>query len=325
MRWSSWCAVGWFTFWIIIGLSLRVDTDASYDNYFNIKMGQINRSSFGGSLSIMPRSQYNALAAEEDAKSFSTCLIIGAIGSAIFWYVSGRSNRREKEEEVERERRRAEERRRSEARQSEGRIIEATKQVIGSQQARLPMRILFLAANPNQTTALDLEEELRSLEQQLAAVKFRDSISLTARHAARPDDLIRYVREDRPTVIHFSGHGSKEGIILRSDEAGYHAVDGTRLSRFLANRGVSLVVLNSCYSKSQGGAILDSVEAVVGTTDVVADDAARRFTVAFYRSLGNGLSVREAFRDGSDAQSLYGHEDIYHSDGNLDLVLLVQD
>lgn len=69
------------------------------------------------------------------------------------------------------------------------------------------IKILFLAANPSQTPSLDLEEELRSLEQELRGVKFRDSITLIARHAVRPDDLIRHVREDKPNVIHFSGHG----------------------------------------------------------------------------------------------------------------------
>ena len=59
------------------------------------------------------------------------------------------------------------------------------------------MRILFLAANPSKTSPLDLEEELRSLEQELRGVKFRDSITLIARHAVRPDDLIRHVRAQR--------------------------------------------------------------------------------------------------------------------------------
>ena len=64
------------------------------------------------------------------------------------------------------------------------------------------------------------------------------------------------------------------------------------------------------------------MKTVVGTTDAVGDEAARRFTVAFYRSLGNGLSVREAFRDGSDAVALHGLVDVFNSGGNLELVLV---
>ena len=46
------------------------------------------------------------------------------------------------------------------------------------------MRILVVAANPTRTTPLDLESEIRSLEEQLRQVKYRDAISLKARLAA---------------------------------------------------------------------------------------------------------------------------------------------
>lgn len=184
------------------------------------------------------------------------------------------------------------------------------------------MKILFCAANPSETSPLDLEEELRSLEQELRGVKYRDSISLVARHAVRPDDLVRHVRADGPTVLHFSGHGTETGIVLRDDTKGYRTVDGASLRRFLNGRGVDLVVLNSCYSQAQADDIRPAVKAIVGTSAAVGDEAARRFTVAFYRALGDGLSVCEAFRDGGDAVALHGLEDVFHCAGDLDLILL---
>lgn len=184
------------------------------------------------------------------------------------------------------------------------------------------MRILFMAANPTTTTPLDLEEELRNLELELRGVKHRDRITFTARHAVRPDDLLRYVRAEQPTVIHFSGHGSTKGIVLRSDDGGEAEVDGRSLSGFLNGRGVELLVLNACYTKDPADHIGGAVNAVIGTTSAVDDEAARRFTVAFYRSLGNGLSIGEAFRDGKDAVSLHGFQDVYWSSGELDRIPL---
>ena len=181
------------------------------------------------------------------------------------------------------------------------------------------MKILFLAANPSGTTHLDLEEELRSVNLELRATKFRDAITLVAHHAVRPDDLIRYVREEKPNVIHFSGHGSTKGIILRNDKDQFQAVEGPNLKRFLEGRGVDLVVLNACFSSVQGNTIHGAVKAVVGTTDAVEDEAARRFAVAFYRSLGNGLSVGEAFRDGKDAADIHGFVDVFQNRGELDI------
>ncbi len=185
-----------------------------------------------------------------------------------------------------------------------------------------PMRILFMAANPMTTSRLDLEEELRSLEMELRGVKYRDQITFSARHAVRPDDLLRYVRSEQPTVIHFSGHGSSKGIVLRSDDGGYTEVSGQSLRRFLDGRGVGLLVLNACYTKAQADYVAGVVEAVVGTTETVGDEAARRFTVAFYRGLGDGLSIKEAFRDGGDAVALHGLDDVFWSSGDMDRIPL---
>jgi hypothetical protein len=55
----------------------------------------------------------------------------------------------------------------------------------------MPCRILFLASNPQTTSPLDLAEELRGLEHELRAIEFRKDVTLIARHAVRPDDLVR--------------------------------------------------------------------------------------------------------------------------------------
>jgi hypothetical protein len=203
-------------------------------------------------------------------------------------------------------------------------VVEAQKRMKDASIAekQIVMRILFLAANPAETKHLDLEEELRSLERELRGTKFRDLIRMVPQHAVRPDDLVAHVREHSPNVIHFSGHGSPHGIILRNDAEQFQAVSGESLKRFLEGRSVDLVVLNACYSKFQADAISGVVKAVVGTTDAIGDEAARRFTVAFYRSLGNGFSIREAFRDGGDAVELHGLIDVFQSSGDLDLTLV---
>lgn len=183
------------------------------------------------------------------------------------------------------------------------------------------VRILFLAANPNQTSRLDLEEEIRAIEMELQAVKHRDQIMMTPCHAVRPDDLVRYVREHSPNVIHFSGHGSADGIILRNDTGGFQPVEGSALRRFFDDRGIDLVVLNACVSGGQAEEISSVVPVVVGTSGVVGDEAARRFSVAFYRGLGNGLKIADAFRDGGDSVALHGLGDVFVNHGELDTAL----
>lgn len=182
------------------------------------------------------------------------------------------------------------------------------------------MKILFLAANPMDTSRLELDEEIRSLELELKGVTHRDRIQLVAIHAVRPDDMLRSVREHRPTVLHFSGHGSTAGIILKRDDGGSEAVAGDVLTQFLEGRGVEMVVLNSCLSVTQAIKIQQVVHTVVGTTARVEDKAARRFAVAFYRTLGNGFSIGEAFKDGQDALALHGFDDDFRSFGDVERI-----
>ncbi len=183
------------------------------------------------------------------------------------------------------------------------------------------LRVLVLAANPP-TGPLDLEAEVSSLEAELRRVRFRDRISLVVRQAVRPDDLLRYVRSVQPRVLHFSGRGSKTGITLRGDGDGEIEVTGATLGRFLAGRGVELLVLNACYTNELSAEAGRSVGAVVGTTGVIDDEQARRFATAFYRCIGDGLSIREALRDGADSLLLHGLQDAFRGVGELDRVLL---
>lgn len=181
-------------------------------------------------------------------------------------------------------------------------------------------RILFLAANPLTTSHLDLEEELRGIETELRAVRFRHDIKLATGHAVRADDLVRLLRQHQPSIVHFSGHGEPDGILIRTEE-GHAAVPGHALAQLFKDRGVSLVVLNACYSETQARQLLQSVAAVIGTTDVVEDEAARRFSVAFYRTLGDGHPLKDAFRDAKDAVALHALPDVFAAHGNLDQVL----
>ena len=187
---------------------------------------------------------------------------------------------------------------------------------------RQPMRILFLAANPLENP-LDLEKEIAVLEIELQGVRFRQDITFIPKMAIRPDDIIRYIRSEKPSVIHFSGHGSKGRIILRSDDDRrmIDVADST-VKSVLEGRGVDLLVLNACHTGTNLSIYAKAVRAVVGTTDAVDDEAARRFSAAFYRTIGNGESIREAFRDGCNAVAIHGFREVYKAYGELDLVLL---
>ena len=86
-------------------------------------------------------------------------------------------------------------------------------------------KILFLAANPSDTTKLQTDEERRRVEAEILNSPNREAICLVYEPAVRPQFLIDVFRRHRPQVVHFSGHGSKDNeVILETDDGGSRLV-----------------------------------------------------------------------------------------------------
>lgn len=179
-------------------------------------------------------------------------------------------------------------------------------------------KILFLAANPKNTTRLRLDEELRDIEEGLVRAKLRDQFTLAQRQAVRPRDLRRAMLDEKPQIVHFSGHGEGvEGLVFEDDMGNAQTVSGEALAALFElftdceefPYPVYCVVLNGCYSQVQAEAIAKYVPYVVGMTKEIGDKAAIEFAVGFYDALGAGRSVESAFKQGSVAIQLAGKSD----------------
>lgn len=178
-----------------------------------------------------------------------------------------------------------------------------------------PCRVLVFSAN-QVNDALDTDNELRAIRNALPDAAVVDYLPAT-----RADELVVDIRERKPNIIHFMGHGRPGGIELAHGRNDFRPVTGEALGQLFEGRGIQLVVLSSCYSASQAHQIEPAVVAVVGTPDRLEDESSQRFAAAFYRTLGRGGSVDEALRDGQDAVNLQNLSDrfVCLGDGSLRL------
>ena len=172
----------------------------------------------------------------------------------------------------------------------------------------VPTTVLFLAANPLDTAALRLDEEVRHITRSIRAAEFRDAIRLVPWFAARPDDLVQGLLEHRPQVLHFSGHGNPNGeICFIGDDGRTRPVSPAALHRVLGVlRDVRVVVLNACHSAAQAAVIKEHVDVTIGMSRGIGDGAAIAFAGGFYRALGFGLSIQDAFDLGVASLPLEG-------------------
>ncbi|MBB4634090.1 CHAT domain-containing protein [Longimicrobium terrae] len=176
-------------------------------------------------------------------------------------------------------------------------VTEAKTEVSGPERGKV--HILFLAAN-SVDAPLDLERELSQIQSNLRLAKERDRLKLTPVMAATIDDMMQAMLDTPPTIVHFSGHGLAEGVVLRDAAGNPHLVAGKALATLFAlfQETVSCVVLNACWSEPQARAIREYIPHVIGTRAKIPDKAAVAFSTGFYRAIGAGKDVLFAYRMG---------------------------
>lgn len=159
------------------------------------------------------------------------------------------------------------------------------------------VRILFLAANPQDTTPLRLDQEVRDIAIALQQARFRESFDLRQQWAVRISDLQRALLQHQPSILHFSGHGGPDGCIYLEDNTGLsRPVSGLALARLLSSfKEIRCVLLNACYSQAQAAAMAENVDCVVGMSTRIGDQAATAFSTSFYQALAYGRDVQAAF------------------------------
>jgi len=110
----------------------------------------------------------------------------------------------------------------------------------------------------------------------------------------------------QPDIVHFSGHGGK-GELWLEDDSGIHrpaSAKGLAMMFKRFEKTTSCVVLNACSSKVQAEAISPYSHHVISTKKDIPDEAAIAFSTGFYKGLGSGDDVPEAFDLGRAAMEL---------------------
>lgn len=162
------------------------------------------------------------------------------------------------------------------------------------------LQILFLAANPKNTQALDLDKEVELLREVVENGQHQNQIEVDQRWEVSYDKLQQSILKMSPEIVHFSGHGLEGGLILERSDGKHEIADAKTLAGLFAplKKEIVCVVLNACYSETQAKEIAQHIPFVVGMNTAVSDNAAMLFTKGFYRGLANRLDVEFAYAMG---------------------------
>ena len=160
------------------------------------------------------------------------------------------------------------------------------------------VKVLFFSANPRNKDHLDIRREIKEIKEKLQAGEYQDVLELIPCLAVRPGDLIQHLSDHKPHIVHFSGHGNKTNeIYLEDDDGNARPVPEAALEELFSvmKDNIQLVFLNACFAGTQAKVIARTVDAAIGMSVDIGDDAAIVFAAAFYRALGFAKSVQRAF------------------------------
>lgn len=172
------------------------------------------------------------------------------------------------------------------------------------------IRILFLAFNPQGTEHLQLDQELRTIDQRIRSSKYREVISIHSCWAVRYTDIPEAILRFDPHVIHFSGHGSDGYLYFENEQGNIQAVDVHAvgdLFKILSGQ-IKCVIFNACYSIEYAKELSKYIDCVVGMPEKITDVAAISFSAGFYRGISWGKNVYEAYLLGCNEIHLKGEK-----------------
>ena len=161
--------------------------------------------------------------------------------------------------------------------------------------------ILYLAASPRDLAPLRSDLEMRKVMDRLQLSQLRDRYRLEYRPAARFADISQALMDHQPYILHFSGHGDRDGNLCVEDERGCgDLLTPEGLADLFGQHRATLrcVVLNACYTRRLAEAIVVNIDHVIGMRNRIGDEAAIDFSEGFYLGLFGGMTVPEAFQRG---------------------------
>jgi CHAT domain-containing protein len=164
-------------------------------------------------------------------------------------------------------------------------------------------------------------------------------VEVTPRPAASAQDLLDAINDIRPHVVHFSGHGWSDGLVM--DNGSVDTPEGQELDfELLAKLLVAtttpptLLVLNACETLGGADLLLSAVPVpvpvVVAMGDAIADVAASVFASQFYAAIASAQTVGVALAQAKVAMEIAQLDDaelpeaIARDDVDIDDVVLVR-
>lgn len=188
-------------------------------------------------------------------------------------------------------------------------LMDTLRSELGLNRDKLAVRmpVLFIVGDESESSRKQLAQEVQAIETALGDARAYSDFRWAQYY--RPDLAAALNDKDLFEVefMHVVGHHGGPDALMTSEEMGAQAYEPDVLTAIMHGvAGVTqCVILSSCFSEEQAAAIAIEIPYVVGIHADIGN-AARTFTIDFYRSVSAGRSVEEAHEIASNRLRLEG-------------------
>ncbi len=164
--------------------------------------------------------------------------------------------------------------------------------------------ILFIGANYNHQKVVRTEKEFRAIKETISRLPYRNLIQLIDSFATKRHEIRTKIIENKPQIIHFSGHGSFDTGPLfddDGDEINFHDLQLDLIDKLEDyKKFIKLIVFNVCESSIIAEKTSKIIDYTIGTDDTTDDDSAIAFTKGFYENWGNRDEINNSLKVGNE-------------------------
>ncbi len=167
----------------------------------------------------------------------------------------------------------------------------------GPDRASPVLRLLFLAAQPEDRVALNAGGAHHQIQQAISDAGAKGKLTLLYGGAVRPTDLPLRLNEHHPHILHFHSHGDAKGRLVLEWNGQAMPVRPEAITALLKTmKGeIRLVFFATCYSDLLAEAAAAVTGLSIGMRDEIKEEAVIQLASGFYRGVAQGLSVQDAF------------------------------
>lgn len=197
---------------------------------------------------------------------------------------------------------------------------------------RSTTRVLFIAGDRGgaRINQVQIPNEYHAIQEALHSSKHRDVIELTQPILAATRIRLAGAYRERPTVLHFAGHGNDRHLAIIEDQgviAHAIALDVDQLCAMTKTmeQRVRLCVLSACQSAdlAREMAEKDVVDFAIGWPGNVQDSSAIAFSAALYGAIGDGRTLGDSVDTGKVACGVTDTPVLFAAPGRSNSTVLI--